>query len=123
MKKNSVKIISLMFLCLAVLSGCGSNGKKLETILTEGTGSWTFITKAGEGKIVFFEDGSAKVDDDGEVDANYKISKDGSEMKLTIVDSDSYTTMKNIDFDDEKVIKGDISKNGKSVTEPFKLVK
>lgn len=112
-----------MFLGLLFLSGCGTKEDKLESTLTDGTGTWTFVTKAGEGKIIFFEDGTAKVDDDGEVNAKYEINKDGSQMKLTIIDSDAYTTMKDIEFEGDQVIRGNISKNGKSETEPFKLVK
>ncbi|MBO1139886.1 hypothetical protein FQS87_08250 [Enterococcus avium] len=123
MKKTVLKIGGLFFLALIVFAGCGSKEKELENTLTEGTGIWTFVTKAGEGKIVFFEDGTAKVDDDGEVDATYKINEDGTEMKMKIVDSDVYTTMKSIEMESDKVIKGEISKNGKANTEPFKLVK
>lgn len=123
MKKTVLKVGGLLFLALIIFSGCGSKDKELETTLTEGTGIWTFVTKAGEGKIVFFEDGTAKVDDDGEVDATYTINEDGTEMKMTVVDSDAYTTMKSIEMESDKVIKGNISKNGKAETEPFKLVK
>lgn len=42
---------------------------------------------------------------------------------MVVVDSDVYTTMMNIKSDGDQVIKGDISKNGNSETEPFKLVK
>lgn len=123
MKKYGIKIVGLIFLCVVALSGCGNKEEKLESILTNGTGRWVFVTKEGEGKIIFFEDGTAKIDDDGEVNATYQVSKDGSEMKLAVVDSDVYTTMMNIKFDGDQIIKGDISKNGNSETESFKLVK
>lgn len=79
--------------------------------------------KRGRRKNCLFEDRTVKIDDDGEVNATYQISKDGSEMKMVVVDSDVYTTMMNIKSDGDQVIKGDISKNGNSETEPFKLVK
>lgn len=123
MRKTSVKFIGLLLLALLIFSGCGSQGKKLETILTRGSGIWTYVTKKGEGKIVFFDDGTAKVDDNGEVEASYEVNKEGTEIKMQIVDSDVYTTMKNMEMESDQVLKGQISKNGKSETEPFKLVK
>lgn len=61
MKKYGVKIVGLMFLCVVILSGCGSKEEKLESILTKGTGSWAFVTKGGEGKIVFSKIGLLKL--------------------------------------------------------------
>ncbi len=42
-----------------------------------------FITKADGGKIIFFEDGSEKVDDDGNGKATYKISEVGAQYLVT----------------------------------------
>lgn len=75
MKKTGFKIVGLLFLALLIFTGCGSKEKKLEATLTEGAGTWTFVTKAGEGKIVFFDDGTVKVDDAGEVEATYESVK------------------------------------------------
>ena len=123
MKRIGFKIVGLLFLALFLFTGCSNKDKKLEATLTEGTGIWTFVTKEGEGKIIFFEDGMAKADDEGEVNATYEIKKDGTEIRMKIVDSDVYTTMENIEIESDKVIKVDLSKNGKAATEPCKLVK
>lgn len=124
MKRKGFRIIGLVMLGLFLFSGCASKEEKLASTLTEGTGQWTFVTNEGEGKLVFFEDGTSNaLDGKKEYEAAYKINKEGTELKLSVVDSDAFTTIKNVVIESKTVIKGDLSKNGKSDSTPVKLVK
>ncbi|EMF0246337.1 hypothetical protein ACR6L2_002623 [Enterococcus hirae] len=124
MNKRIYRIVGLFFLLVIVFSGCGNKEKRLENILTSGDGTWNYIKNNGQGKLIFFDDGTVKViDRRQEFDATYTINKEGTELKMNDKDSELYTEIKNIKIENDKTIKGDLSQSGQSETIPVNLVK
>ncbi|EOW1885467.1 hypothetical protein ACNZ61_002658 [Enterococcus hirae] len=124
MNKRIYRIVGLFFLLVIVFSGCGNKEKRLENILTSGDGTWNYIKNNGQGKLIFFDDGTVKViDRRQEFDATYTINKEGTELKMNDKDSELYTEIKNIKIENDKTIKGDLSQSGQSETILVNLVK
>ncbi|MGJ3729808.1 hypothetical protein [Enterococcus faecium] len=124
MNKRIYRIVGLFFLLVIVFSGCGNKEKRLENILTSGDGTWNYIKNNGQGKLIFFDDGTVKViDRRQEFDATYTINKEGTELKMNDKDSELYTEIKNIKIENDKTIKGDLSQSGQSEKIPVNLVK
>ncbi|EMF0102979.1 hypothetical protein O1E28_002961 [Enterococcus hirae] len=124
MNKRIYRIVGLFFLLVIVFSGCGNKEKRLENILTSSDGTWNYIKNNGQGKLIFFDDGTVKViDRRHEFDATYTINKEGTELKMNDKDSELYTEIKNIKIENDKTIKGDLSQSGQSETIPVNLVK
>ena len=95
MNKRIYRIVGLFFLLVIVFSGCGNKEKRLENILTSGDGTWNYIKNNGQGKLIFFDDGTVKViDRRQEFDATYTINKEGTELKMNDKDSELYTVIK-----------------------------
>jgi C4-type Zn-finger protein len=94
-------------------------------MLTEGSGRWEMSTTKGGGNIEFFEDGSAKLDDDGDIEKmSYTINEEQTSLTLVMEDyEDVKSTIKNIKIEDEQTIKGDLFQNDDSESAPIKLVK
>lgn len=124
MNKRIYRIVGLFFLLVIVFSGCGNKEKRLENILTSGDGTWNYIKNNGQGKLIFFDDGTVKViDRRQEFDATYTINKEGTELKMNDKDSELYTEIKNIKIENDKTIKGDLYQSGQSETILVNLVK
>lgn len=124
MKKKYFVLTLVGLLSVFLFTGCGSK-KDLKELLTEGSGRWEMSTSRGGGEIEFFEDGSAKLDDDGDIEKmSYTINEEQKTLTLIMKDyEDVKSTIKNIDIEDEKTIKGDLFQNDDSDSEPIKLVK
>lgn len=111
-------------LSVILFTGCGSK-KDLKELLTEGSGRWEMSTPKGSGEIEFFENGSAKLDDDGDIEKmTYTINEDQTTLTLVMEDYDDVkSTIKNIKVEDDQTIKGDLFQNDDSESAPIKLVK
>ncbi|MFQ7233353.1 MAG: hypothetical protein ACLRPU_00655 [Enterococcus hulanensis] len=124
MKKKYFVITLVGLLSVILFAGCGSKND-LKEMLTEGSGRWEMSTPKGGGNIEFFEDGSAKLNDDGDIEKmTYTINEEQTSLTLVMEDyEDVKSTIKNIKIEDEQTIKGDLFQNDDSESAPIKLVK
>jgi hypothetical protein len=124
LKKKYFVLTLVGLLSVIFFAGCGSKNN-LKEMLTEGSGRWEMSTTKGGGNIEFFEDGSAKLDDDGDIEKmSYTINEEQTSLTLVMEDyEDVKSTIKNIKIEDEQTIKGDLFQNDDSESAPIKLVK
>lgn len=124
MKKKYFVLTLVGLLSVILFTGCGSK-KDLKELLTEGSGRWEMSTPKGSGEIEFFENGSAKLDDDGDIEKmTYTINEDQTTLTLVMEDYDDVkSTIKNIKVEDDQTIKGDLFQNDDSESAPIKLAK